>query len=153
MEYITLLDFEEYLILSSRFKGVTILKFPKCKGFNLVCGVVITIFFDNSQTLTGRFLNKVKEKHHHHYYRRRRNFNKFILIQLTCPFSNQSGIIIPKGEVCAISVDRVQLILPGSSHLDKESKDKCFSIWEEKGKNQTPSINISCNRDTPNLKS
>ena len=68
-------------------------------------------------------------------------------MQLTCPFSNQSGITIPKGEVCAISVDRIQLILPGSSHLDKESKDKCFSIWEEKGKNQTSSINISCNRD------
>lgn len=128
------------------------MKFPKSKGFNLVCGAVITVFLDNFQTLTGIFLGRVQKKHHHHnYHRRCRNFNEFILIQLTCPFSDQSGIIIPKGEVCAISVDKIQIIRPGSSHLDKESKDKCFSIWEEKGKNQTPSINISCNRDTPNL--
>jgi hypothetical protein len=149
-----LLDFKKYLILGSNFKGVTILKFPKSKGFNLVCGVVITVFLDDFQTLTGIFLGQVQKNHHHHnYHRRYRNFNEFILIQLTCPLSDQSGIIIPKGEVCAISVDKIQIILPGSSHLDKESKDKCFSIWEEKGENQTPSINISCNRDTSTLES
>lgn len=123
---------------------MTILQFPKSRGFNLCCSVVITVLLDNSQTLTGIFLGQAQEE----YYRRRRKSSEFILIRLTRPF-----ITIPKGELCVISVDKIQAILPGSSLFHKEFDNSCFNIWEEKGESQTSILNISCNRNTPNLKS
>lgn len=123
---------------------MNILHFPRSRGFNLGCGVVITVYLDNFQTLTGIFLGQAQED----YYRRRRKSSEFIRIQLTRPF-----ITIPKGELCVISVDKIQAILPGSSPFHNEFDNSCFNIWEEKGKNQASILNISCNRDTPNLES
>lgn len=95
------------------------MNFPKGKGFDLVCGLVITVVLDNFM-LTGTFLGEIRERHHH---KRCDEFHEFILIQLTCPVCEKNGPEIPEGTFCSINVDKIQCIFPGRCHNKKQ--DKC----------------------------
>ncbi len=96
------------------------MNFPKGKGFDLVCGLVITVVLDDFVRLTGTFLGEIREKHHH---KRCDEFHEFILIQLTCPVCEKNGPEIPEGTFCSINVDKIQFIFPGRCHNKK--LDKC----------------------------
>lgn len=121
------------------------MKFPKNKGFDLACGVVITIVLDTVLhdklvTLTGTFLGEIQEKHHD---KRGDNFHEFILIQLACPFCERGGLEIPEGTLCLINVDQILFIIPGMKCNDKKHDDIC----DEKDHDKKHIINISCNRE------
>ncbi|WP_378952288.1 hypothetical protein [Pelosinus sp. sgz500959] len=98
------------------------MKIPKGKGFDLVCGLVITVVLDDFTSLTGTFLGEIQEKCHH---RRCDEFHEFILIQLTCPVCKKDGPKIAEGTFCAINVDKIQFIFPGMKCPDKKEDDKC----------------------------
>jgi hypothetical protein len=102
-------------------------KFPKGKGFDLACGVVITVVLDamvhnELVRLTGTFLGEIDEKHHH---RRFECCHEFILIQLTAPFHDRSDLEIPEGTLVAINLSEILFIIPGR---------KCHDKWENKNK-------------------
>ena len=102
------------------------MRFPDCKGFSLVCGVVITVFLEDRVTLTGTFLGEV---HDHRRRRRFIDFHEFILIQLTCPFCAKGAPEIPRGTFVAINVAEIQFIIPGhgchEKHNEECHEEKC----------------------------
>ncbi|MBC8015505.1 MAG: hypothetical protein H7X79_07160 [Sporomusaceae bacterium] len=105
------------------------MKFPKGLGFDIVCGLVVTVVLDDFVSLTGTFLGEVQEKHHHH--RKCNDLHEFILIQLTSSICGRKEQIIPEGTFCAINIDKIQFIFPGVKCPDKkydesdESDCKC----------------------------
>jgi hypothetical protein len=131
------------------------LRFPRGKGFDLACGIVITVFLDDFIPLTGTFLGNVHDPHH-----RRSDLHEFILIQLTCPFRSKRGAKIPAGTFCAINIEQILFIIPGkkSPHdtcqaeiIDDDCHDMIddkgddFDIWEDEcGEKHV--VNIKCNR-------
>lgn len=134
------------------------MKFPKGKGFDLACGVVITVFLDDCMPLTGTFLGNVHD--HHHHGRR----DEFILIQLTHPFAAKGGTKLPAGTFCAINIEQILFIVPGKKNCnckchddecpDEKDDDGChdnhddecgYSIWESEIDDKHV-ININCNR-------
>lgn len=129
------------------------MKFPNCKGFDLTCGLVITVFLDDLVALTGTFLGEVSDPHRR---RRRFDFHEFILIQLTCPFCEVGVPEIPEGTFVAINIAQIQFITPGlccqEKYDDKKTGkphcDKGFAIWkdEEEEDYSPPVININCPR-------
>lgn len=121
------------------------MKFPRGKGFDLACGVVVTIVLDtvvhdNLVTLTGTFLGEIEEKHHH---RRCDECHEFILIQLTCPFCERGGPEIPEGTFVSINIDQILFAIPGKKCHD----DKCCEKCHGKKHDKNHIINISCDRD------
>ncbi len=108
------------------------MKFPKGKGFDLICGLVITVFLDDCEKLTGTFLGEIQEQHHH---KRLDDLHEFILIRLTCPFQERGRPEIPEGTFCAINVDQIKFITPGiqchklkydDKFHDKKHDDMCI---------------------------
>ncbi len=127
------------------------MRFPKGKGFDLACGLVITVVLDDCVSLTGTFLGDVHPPHHHVR-------QEFILIQLTRPFCRKCCPDIPEGTCVAINVENIQFVFPGVNCPCDEHKDECedhdhhgdecpceekhgFECHEE-----DHVINISCNR-------
>ena len=94
------------------------MKFPKGLGFDIACGLVVTIILDDFVSLTGTFLGEIQEKHHHH--RKCNDLHEFILIQLTSPIDGRKEQKIPEGTFCAINVDKIQFIFPGVKCPDKK---------------------------------
>lgn len=115
------------------------MKFPKGKGFDLACGVVVTVVLDQVVhdgliSLTGTFLGEVEDRNHH---KRVSDFHEFILLQLTCPFCERGGPEIPEGTFVAINIEQILFAIPGN-----KCQDKCCDNHE---KNHI--INISCDRN------
>lgn len=117
------------------------MRLPKGLGFDIACGLVVTVVLDDFVSLTGTFLGEVQEKHHHH--RKCDDLREFILIQLTSPLCRMKDQKIPEGTFCAINVDKIQFIFPGvkcpeKKHEewdDQESKygdDKCSDGCDNK---------------------
>ena len=109
------------------------MRFPRGKGFDLACGVVITVFLDDIVSLTGSFLGTAHGPHQHG------DLHEFILIQLTCPFRSRGGTRIPAGTFCAINVEQILFIVPGKkSHHDKchdgKNDDGCHDDKDHDGK-------------------
>lgn len=128
------------------------MKFPKGKGFDLACGVVITVVLDavvhnELVRLTGTFLGEIDEKHHH---RRSECCHEFILIQLTSPFCDRSGLEVPEGTLVAVNLCEILFIIPGRKCPEKWC-DKCQSKFDDKcgdkHHDKKPIINISCDRE------
>lgn len=133
------------------------MKLPKGKGFDLACGVVVTIVLDRVLhdelvTLTGRFLGETEDKHHHKKFD---GFHEFILIQLTYPFCEKGGLEIPEGTLVAINIEQILFVIPVKKCHDEKWCDKCH---EQKHENKYHDkccdnhdkkhiINISCDRD------
>lgn len=115
------------------------MKFPINKGFDLSCGLVITVFLDDCETLTGTFLGEIQEQHRHK--RLLDDLHEFILIQLTCPSRQRGGPEIPEGTFCAINVNQIKFITPGIPCHDKH--DKCH----DKKHDDACIISISRNSD------
>lgn len=118
------------------------MEFPKGKGFDITCGVVITVVLDtvvhdSLVRLTGTFLGG-KEERRHHRHRRHRCIHESILIQLTCPFCERHGAEIPEGTIVAINVSEILFIVPGRKCHDKDD-GKCHE--------KDHVINISCRND------
>ena len=116
------------------------MKFPKGKGFELVCGVAVTLVLnkvvhDDLVTLTGTFLGEIEENRHH---RRVDDFHEFILVQLTCPFYEKGGLEIPEGTFVAVNIEQILFVIPGKKCHDEQWCDKCH--------NKKQVINISCGR-------
>jgi hypothetical protein len=146
------------------------MKFPRGKGFDLACGVVVTVVLntvvhDELVTLTGTFLGEIEEKHHH---RRSDDFHEFILLQLTCPFCERGRTKIPEGTFVSINIDQILFTIPGRKCHDKKHDDKwcdkchdkkhddkchdqdddeCHDNWCDKFHEQKHVININCERD------
>ena len=117
------------------------MKFPKGKGFDLACGVVVTVVLntvvhDELVTLTGTFLGETEEKHHR---RRCNDCHEFILIQLTCPFCAKGGPEIPEGTLVSINIEQILFTIPVK---------KCYDDnWCEKCHNKKHIIDINCDRN------
>lgn len=129
------------------------MKFPKGKGFDLACGVVVTVVLDavvhnELVRLTGTFLGEIDDKHHH---RKPECCQEFILIQLTTPFRDRSGLEIPEGTLVAINLCEILFIIPGRKCHDKWWCEKCQDKFDDKcfdkHHDKKPVINISCERD------
>lgn len=121
------------------------MKFPKGKGFDLACGVVVTIVLnkvlrDDFVTLTGTFLGEIEENRHR---KRVEDFHEFILIQLTCPFCERGGPEIPEGTFVAVNVEQILFAIPGKKCYEDKWCEKCHS--KKNDKNHI--INISCERE------
>jgi len=126
-------------------------KFPKGKGFDLACGVVITVVLDavvdnELVRLTGTFLGEIEEKHRHRSFE---SCHEFILIQLTTPFCDRSGLEVPEGTLVAINACEILFIIPGRKSHDVWC-EKCHSKHDDKHSDKhfdkKPVINISCDR-------
>lgn len=142
------------------------MRFPRGKGFDLACGIVVTVFLDDFIPLTGIFLGNVHDPHQHN-----KDFHEFILIQLTCPFRARGGAMISVDTLCAINVMQIMFIVPGKKshhhkwhegmhdccchdkHHDKDPGDDChdmaddddFDVWDDKCA-EKHIINIKCGR-------
>lgn len=105
------------------------MKFPKRKGFELHCGLVITAVLDNGFSLTGTFLGEIEERHHDpiicppspvnvHVD----NDSEFIFLQLKCPFCAPDLPYIPEETIVAVNVAQILFIfLGGECEIKKDS--------------------------------
>lgn len=126
------------------------MRFPKGKGFDLACGLVITVVLEDCVSLTGTFLGDV---HGHHDFR-----HEFILIQLTRPFCRKCCPDVPEGTCVAINIDNILFVIPGINCQCDKHDDECDICHDEDDcpcedgghddqcHEKDHVINISCNR-------
>jgi len=92
------------------------MKFPKGHDFDLIGGLVITVFLEDNLSLTGTFLAEIEDRHHDDPTPIHVNVEEeaeFILLQLTCPFCAPGLPFLPVNTIVAVNVEQILFISPG----------------------------------------